>query len=175
MSNLLHIIIYFLPNAWQASIKGRKVLEAWAVEEIKWTRAPKLQKPQWNKTVKSLSLFSTKHNSQGENKLRINNLKLWNRLRTLNNDIYLYSLKQRTTGSQSRMETTTQKILSSPTISQILFCLVPHRRYHGHMHLLMWEKCPWKDWNCRLWCTVILSVCFYFIYVLQFFFPKCAC
>lgn len=68
-------------QAWQGSRKERKVLGAWVVEETKWIRDPKLQKPRWNK---SLRLFSTMHNSQEENKLRINNLKFWNHLKTLN-------------------------------------------------------------------------------------------
>ena len=94
-------------QAWQESIKERKVLGAWAVEATQWGRDAKRQKPQLNKTVKESGLLSTKHNGQEENKLRINNLKFWNCLRTSNGDIYLSFLKQYTARSQSRMETTT--------------------------------------------------------------------
>lgn len=96
---------------------------AWVLEKKnKWSTAPKLQKPHLNK---SLSLFSTKHKSQEENKLRINNLKFRSHLITLNNDIYLSFLKWGTVGSQSCVETTTWEILSYLTTPQILFCLMP--------------------------------------------------
>ena len=124
MSDLLQIIIYFLSQAWQGIRKGSMGGMSFRRKKKnnKWSTAPKLQNPHRNKSV---SLFSTKHKSPEENKLRINNLKLQSHLITLNNDIYLSFLKWGTVGSQSCMETTTWEILSYMTTSQILRCLMP--------------------------------------------------